>query len=116
VHAVRFLQWNAVLHRDIKPTNVLFQYQGRNQLLCKLIDFGSCFILRKESQHLFNPKVFTTPTFNLTYREAIKRSNHTINHLFTQSEYETHELFDICGIAKTVAFLVNNSPHRSQLL
>jgi serine/threonine protein kinase len=82
---IAFLHKNSVVHRDIKPTNVLFQYHSRNRLLCKLIDFGSCFVLRESAKHLFNPKVFTTPKFNLTYREAAKRAGNWICEEFTQN-------------------------------
>jgi serine/threonine protein kinase len=110
--AVAFLHENRVIHRDIKPTNVLFQYHARNRLLCKLIDFGSCFALSPNGSQLFNPKLFTTPRFNLTYRHAAKLTASAICDRFTQHEYETHELFDIYGIAETVSFLLENSSHR----
>lgn len=68
--AVSFLHDNRILHRDIKPTNILFKYRANNRFICRLIDFGSCFVCREESYHHFNPKIYTTPGFNLTFRKA----------------------------------------------
>lgn len=58
--AASFMNHNKIVHRDIKPTNILFKYLDRNRFICKLIDFGSCYVRSKEGSRLFNSKLYTT--------------------------------------------------------
>lgn len=71
--ALDLLQEKSVIHADLKPDNILVEFNGTQIVSLKVIDFGSAFLHDKSSSIRMSTPEYLSPEC-LSYLDASSKS------------------------------------------